>query len=172
MNKDNDFNDNNLEFFIQDTEDLCNANIHMDFGENVCNIDMHMECDETASVSNLSTDGFFYGNNNMISSNFEDDYNALFKLPYYRKKAMYGDNDTLYYENEYTVKDLIKICEYYKIDKQVKSEKNKKVGIISAIIFFESLAENQHIVIKRHQMWAYIDALSKDENMRKYIIWN
>lgn len=157
MNKDNELTDNNLEFFIQDTED------------------------DTVSISNLSTDGFFCGddhnnicndNGNPITSNFEDDYNELFSLPYYRKKAMYGEHDALYYESEYTVKDLMKICEYYKIDKQVKGEKNKKLGIISAIVFFESLAENQHIVIKRHKMWAYIDALSKDENMRKYIIWN
>ena len=89
-----------------------------------------------------------------------------------KKKELYSVDDYGYYDKEYTVKDLMKICEYYNIDKDIKSSKCKKNDIISTIILFEGLAENQNIVYKRHQMWAYIEALSKDSNMRKYILWN
>ena len=45
------------------------------------------------------------------------------------------DLETLFYE-EYTVKDLLKICNYYNIDKDIRSSKCKKQDIISTIIYF------------------------------------
>ena len=70
-----------------------------------------------------------------------------------------------------TVKDLLKICQYYGIDKNIKASKCKKQDIISTIVFFESLPENVKIVNKRHKMWAYIVELTNDPKMKKYIIW-
>ena len=70
-----------------------------------------------------------------------------------------------------TVKDLLKICQYYGIDKDIKASKCKKQDIISTIVFFESLPENVKIVNKRHKMWAYIVELTNDPKMKKYIIW-
>ena len=73
----------------------------------------------------------------------------------------YCGNDENYYNNEYTVKDLLKICNYYGIEKNIKSSKCKKQDIISTIIYFESLTENIEIVEKRNRMWAYMVELAK-----------
>ncbi len=70
-----------------------------------------------------------------------------------------------------TVKDLLKICQYYGIDKDIKASKCKKQDIISTIVFFESLPENFKIVNKRHKMWACISELLSDPKMKKYIIF-
>lgn len=70
-----------------------------------------------------------------------------------------------------TVKDLLKICQYYGIDKDIKASKCKKQDIISTIVFFESLPENVKIVNKRHKMWACISELLSDPKMKKYLIF-
>jgi len=70
-----------------------------------------------------------------------------------------------------TIKDLLKICQYYGIDKDIKASKCKKQDIISTIVFFESLPENVKIVNKRHKMWACISELLSDPKMKKYIIF-
>jgi len=79
------------------------------------------------------------------------------------------------YENEEleacTVKDLLKICHYYGIDKSVKSSKCKKQDIISTLLYFESLPENFELVQKRNKMWAYITELSNDSKMKQFIFW-
>jgi hypothetical protein len=81
-------------------------------------------------------------------------------------------NDEIYYTNEYTIKDLLKICNYYGIEKNVKSSKCKKKDIIETIVYFESLPENVELVEKRNRMWAYIAELLNDNIMKKYLIWN
>lgn len=81
-------------------------------------------------------------------------------------------NDQLYYSDEYTVKELLKICKYYGIDKNIKSAKCKKQDIISAIIFFESLPENFEKVFQRNKMWTYMNELKMDIKMKEYILWN
>lgn len=91
-------------------------------------------------------------------------------LTYFITKAAYGD-DSVYYEEEYSVKDLLKICNYYGIDKDIKASKCKKTDIISTLIYYESLLENTEIVKKRHRMWAYITELLNDNKMKKYIIF-
>ena len=91
-------------------------------------------------------------------------------IKYFINKAAYG-NDELYYEEEYSVKDLLKICSYYGIDKNIRSSKCKKPDIISTLVYFESLPENFEIVQKRNRMWAYITELMSDPKMKKYIIF-
>jgi hypothetical protein len=81
-------------------------------------------------------------------------------------------NNELLYETEYTVKDLLKICNYYGIDKDVKISKCKKRDIIDTIVYFESSVENFDIVQKRIMMWKYINVLLNDPKMKKFIIWN
>jgi hypothetical protein len=81
-------------------------------------------------------------------------------------------NNEFYYNQEYNIKDLLKICQYYGIDKNIKTLKCKKQDIISTIIYFESIPENFELVQKRHKMWAYINELINDPKMKKYIIWN
>lgn len=70
-----------------------------------------------------------------------------------------------------TVKELLKICNYYDIEDNVKMSKCKKQDIISTIQYYESLPENSDIVQKRKTMWFYIKELLDDSRMKKYIIW-
>jgi len=97
-------------------------------------------------------------------------FNDTLDLMYFKDREFYGDDD-LYYNQEYNVKDLLKICEYYGIDKNIKSSKCKKQDIISTIIYFESLPKNYEIVQKRNLMWAYMNELINDQKMKKYLIW-
>jgi hypothetical protein len=92
------------------------------------------------------------------------------ELNYFMKKKLYG-NDELFYEEEYTVKDLLKICSYYGIDKDIRTSKCKKQDIISTLVYFESLHENIEIVEKRNRMWAYITELLNDPKMKKFVIF-
>ena len=80
------------------------------------------------------------------------------------------ENEELYYNEVCTVKDLLKICHYYGIDKSVKASKCKKQDIISTLLYFESLPENFEIVQKRNKMWAYITELSNDSKMKQFVI--
>lgn len=94
---------------------------------------------------------------------------------YYSIKNMYDNkyginNDEIY--EDYTVKQLLRICDYYDIEKTVKMAKYKKQDIISSIIYFESLPENYELVNKRHKMWSYIVDLIHDSKMKKYVIWD
>ena len=81
------------------------------------------------------------------------------------------ENEELYYNEVCTVKDLLKICHYYGIDKSVKASKCKKQDIISTLLYFESLPANFEMVQKRNKMWAYITELSNDSKMKQFVIW-
>ena len=76
-----------------------------------------------------------------------------------------------HYNEKYTVNQLLKICEYYGLLKCVKMAKYKKNEIIDAIINFETNLENNEIIIKRQQLWSYLEELLKDPFMKKFIIW-
>lgn len=101
----------------------------------------------------------------------KDINNKNINLVYIINKEFYN-NDELYYNQEYNVKELLKICNYYGIDKNIRTSKCKKQDIISTIIYFESLSENYLIVQERNLMWAYMTELLNDQKMKKYIIWN
>ena len=73
--------------------------------------------------------------------------------------------------NDYTKPELLKICNYYGLDKYVKEHKLKKQDIINSIVYFESLPKNNNIVQKRYLMWENIYELLNDPKMKKYIIW-
>jgi len=94
------------------------------------------------------------------------------ELLYYVEKSVFTNEDETYYSEKYTIKDLMKICCYYGIDKNIKSSKCKKLDIISTIVFFEGQTENAEIVYKRHNMWAYMTELIADPKMRGYLLWS
>ncbi len=75
-----------------------------------------------------------------------------------------------YHEN-YTVKELLLICEYYGFAKDVKANKFNKEQIIEYLVAFESDISNTDIVFKRQNMWFYIGELKNDKFMKKFIIW-
>ena len=94
------------------------------------------------------------------------------ELLYYVEKSVFINEDETYYSEKYTIKDLMKICCYYGLDKNIKSSKCKKQDIIATIVFFEGQNENAEIVYKRHNMWAYMTELMTDQKMRAYLIWS
>ncbi len=77
----------------------------------------------------------------------------------------------LIYDINYTLKQLILICDFYGISKEIKTNKLKKNMIIEFIVDFEENSENFEIVNKRKQYWHFMEELKKDKFMKKYIIW-
>lgn len=75
------------------------------------------------------------------------------------------------YDLNYNVKQLLLICEYYGIQKQVKNNKLKKQEIISFLLQFEESDENSYIVYKRKQLWYFMSELKNDKFMKKYLLW-
>jgi hypothetical protein len=77
------------------------------------------------------------------------------------------------YNMNYTVKELLTICDYYEITKKEKLSKTNKEQIIHALVSFEINPINESIVCKRRNMWFYMNELKTDKFMKKYIIlWN
>jgi hypothetical protein len=77
----------------------------------------------------------------------------------------------IYYDTNYSVKQLLLICDYYGLLKEVKLNKFKKQELILFLLDFEENMENSLIVYKRKQLWYFMDELKNDKFMKKYILW-
>jgi len=141
----------NITFFLEDTE-LTTAE------------DNSLELEKMMQEFQLDDE---INNNNKFVSIDESQCD----LSYFIKKNFYAGNEELYYDEEYKVKDLLKICQYYGIAKNIKAAKCKKQDIISTIIYFENSPENYEIVEKRHKMWAYMTELLEDPKMKSYLLF-
>ena len=75
-----------------------------------------------------------------------------------------------YHEN-FTVKELLIICDYYGFAKELKNNKCNKEQIIQILVSFESDLNNSDIVFKRQNMWFYINELKNDKFMKKFLLW-
>jgi hypothetical protein len=75
------------------------------------------------------------------------------------------------YDINYSVKQLLIICDYYGLLKEVKINKLKKTEIISLLLDFEENVENSLLVYKRKQLWYFMSELKNDKFMKKYILW-
>jgi hypothetical protein len=75
------------------------------------------------------------------------------------------------YDTNYSVKQILLICDYYGLLKEVKINKFKKQELIMFLLDFEENIENSLIVYKRKQLWYFMDELKNDKFMKKYIIW-
>jgi hypothetical protein len=76
------------------------------------------------------------------------------------------------YDMNYNVKQLLLICEYYGLTKDVRTNKMKKQDVIEQILLFENNMDNYDTVVKRKELWYYINELKNDKMMKKYVIWN
>ena len=103
-------------------------------------------------------------------SSFSSSSSSSLTLSYFDEKNLYIGVPDAYYE-AHTIKELMKICEYYDLAKNVKNAKCKKQDIVATIVFFEAQPENQEITNKRNKMWAYMKELTKDQKMKPYLIW-
>ena len=70
------------------------------------------------------------------------------------------------YDLNYNLKQVSMIYEYYNIG---KISKLKKADIIQAIVVFEHDAENCDIVMRRQQLWHYLEELKADKFMKRFI---
>ena len=77
----------------------------------------------------------------------------------------------LNYNENFTVKQLLIICEYYGFAKDIKTNKYNKEQIINFLVSFESDPKNSDIVFQRQNMWFYMNELKNDKFMRKFILW-
>ena len=75
------------------------------------------------------------------------------------------------YNENFTVKELLMICEYYGFAKDLKSNKFNKEQIIDFLVSFESDPNNSDVVFKRQNMWFYINELKNDKFMKKFVLW-
>ena len=75
------------------------------------------------------------------------------------------------YRENYTLKELLLICEYYGFAKELKNNKYNKEQIIEYLVSFESDNNNSDIVFKRLNMWFYINELKNDKFMKKFVLW-
>jgi hypothetical protein len=102
--------------------------------------------------------------------------NELNELDIYGNSCQEPDSDDIFlemkdYEMNYNVKQLLLICEYYDILKDVRANKAKKQDIIEQILLFEKNLENTEITMKRKELWYYINELKNDKMMKKFVIW-
>jgi len=75
------------------------------------------------------------------------------------------------YKENYTIKELMLICEYYGFAKEIKNNKYNKEEIIHFLVEFENTISNMDIVTKRKNMWFYMNEVKNDKFMKKYVIW-
>jgi ABC-type multidrug transport system ATPase subunit len=78
---------------------------------------------------------------------------------------------TINYYDNFTVKELLLICDYYGIAKGLKSKKINKEQIVYFLVDFESNHNNAEIVCKRQNLWFYMNELKNDKFMKKYVLW-
>ena len=89
-------------------------------------------------------------NNN---NNFADDLTAI----YYLLEEEY---------NEFTKKELERICDYYEISKR----KKRKAELIQDIIIFEQDENNSELVQRRNELWYCIEQIKSDNYLKKFLI--
>lgn len=78
----------------------------------------------------------------------------------------------LNYQENYTVKELLLICEYYNLSKKnIRACKLNKEEIVHFLTEFESDILNAEIVNRRQTLWFYINELKQDKFMKKFILW-
>jgi hypothetical protein len=75
------------------------------------------------------------------------------------------------FQINFTVKQLLTICDFYGISKTYKLNKCNKEEIIHHIMVYENDPENTEIVIQRKNFWFYLNELKKDKFMKKFVLW-
>lgn len=78
----------------------------------------------------------------------------------------------LYYHMNFTVKELLFICDYYGIAKQLKAAKCNKEDITTVLVNFEMDPLHSEIVLRRKKAWLYMNELKNDKFLKKYILWS
>ena len=103
-------------------------------------------------------------------------YDDLLKQVNTKAESMPQDDMDLYsdlyfaevldYKDNYTKKQLEFIAGYY----DIKTRKKRKEELAEEIVIFEKADENNELVQRRKMMWFYIDEISNDSYLCKYLI--
>jgi hypothetical protein len=72
----------------------------------------------------------------------------------------------LYYNENFTKKQLVLIANYYEINVR----KKKKRELIETIVVFEKEYSNYDIVNKRKTLWFYLEEINNDSFLGKFLI--
>jgi hypothetical protein len=75
------------------------------------------------------------------------------------------------YQENFTVKELLIICDYYALSKEIKQHKCNKEEIIEILVSFESETNNSDITFNRQNLWFYMNELKNDKFMKKFLLW-
>jgi hypothetical protein len=111
-----------------------------------------------------------------VSDLKEMDFTSFYADYDYDTSSERNEEDT---DNDYqtmNLKQLQRIRDYYdhmtKVDIPKSKKYTKKDDIIDYILEFESNITNIDIVIRRHQLWKYINELKEDKYMKQFIFWS
>jgi hypothetical protein len=110
-------------------------------------------------------------NKDDINTNTIDEFQTLLEEKYNNETTddMYDENlfmaNCVFFNENYTYKQLVKIAEYYKIKKN-----RKKEFLINEIVLFEMNEENEDIIIQRKLYDYYIESLLEDDYYKRFII--
>ena len=97
--------------------------------------------------------------------------NEIYKLDFTNQNDDLIIPQIINYREKFTVKELLLICDYYGVAKELKSNKCNKYEIIQFLVIYESNPINSDIVFKRQNMWFFINELKNDKFMKKYVLW-
>ena len=101
----------------------------------------------------------------------EFDRNTTAEEDPYNSDDMNMDNYValeVYYQENFTLKDLHKICDYYEISRR----KLRKDEIVQEIALHECNPNNSEMVQKRKLLWFYVSELKNDKYFKKFLIFD
>jgi hypothetical protein len=121
------------------------------------------------TVSNVAENITFEMYDSSINDDFEQEFDDIIHNINDSTNAIVTERE--HYNINFTIKQLLVVCDYYGLSKMLKSNKNNKEYIVNALVLFEKDYANQDIVFKRRNMWYFMAELKNDKFMKKYIIW-
>lgn len=131
--------------------------LNMDMNMNI-NMDMNMDM----NVNKILDDDAFFFN---LEHDNENNVNCTHDTNTHDDNIMALHVD---YSENYNIKMLHHICNYYNIPKN----KIKKDDLITRIIDYENNPENSYQVYNRKRYWHYILELQKDDYFAKFVVFS
>lgn len=104
--------------------------------------------------------------NNLNLTSFLTDFEQMDVVTHGEASSDYFLAQMSEYDMNYNLKQLCMIYEYYNLG---KVSKLKKADIIQAIVLFEHEVDNYEIVMRRQQLWHYLEELKADKFMKRFI---
>ena len=132
--------------------------------------------------SNSQNITFFLDEPEDITSELDTDFDINNVLNEIESNEIYDNDLNLHedlklpqlinYQENFTIKELLLICEYYGFAKELKTKKYNKEEIIHFLVEYELDPLNSDIFYRRQNMWFYMNELKNDKFMKKYLLWS